>query len=339
MVRLTITSGDPAGIGSEVTLKAISELELPPEVAIVVLGSRKLYNQIAEKLGSSFSPEEIANLEETKEGLNFLNIEPSDFSLDILGKPTDDTARATFNYLKKSVELLKNGFDGVVTAPISKEKLWNIGFKYPGHTEFYADNLNCKEFVMMLGGDKLKVSLVTIHIPLREVPSKITAEEVEKTIRVTDMEFRRSFGYSSPRIAVAGLNPHAGEGGKLGTEEKEIIEPVVKKLAQKGLSVRGPFPPDTLFYRAYKGEFDVVVSMYHDQGLIPLKLLHFDDAINVTLGLPKVRTSVDHGTAYDIAPLLKANHISMKNAILTAISMVENRRKYEVHKDQRGKGT
>ncbi len=154
-------------------------------------------------------------------------------------------------------------------------------------------------------------------------------------MEVTYEELQRSFGISSPRIAVAGLNPHAGEGGKMGREEVEVIIPAIEKLAEKGINVSGPFPPDTLYYRAASGEFDVVVSMYHDQGLIPLKLFHFDDAVNVTLGLPKVRTSVDHGTAYEIAPYFKANHRSMLNAIKVAISMVENRKRNEkIHQNK-----
>ncbi len=328
MAKLIITSGDPAGIGSEVTVKALSSLRIE-EVTILVLGDLSLYRSVARRLGVPFEPNVVSNAEEVRSGVNFLQVDPGGFSLDILGKPNEKTARATFNYLLKSVELLKDGFDGVVTAPISKSNLWKVGFRYPGHTEFYADNLGAEKFVMLLAGDRLKVALVTIHVPLRQVPELVTEEGIVDTVRVVHEDFIRSFALKEPRIAVAGLNPHAGEDGRMGTEEMDVILPAIEKLKREGIAVYGPFPPDTLFYRAAKGEFDVVVSMYHDQGLIPLKLLHFDDAVNVTLGLPRVRTSVDHGTAYEIAPMLKANHLSMVNAIRTAILMIENRRRHE----------
>ncbi len=337
MIKLIITSGDPAGIGPEVTLKALNSFGLN-DVSIVVLGDPSLYSVISKKLGVPFNWKIIEYPQLAEGGVNLLPVEPGGFSLCVSGNPDKKTSEAAFNYLKKSAELLKKDFDGVVTAPISKEKLWDIGFRYPGHTEFYADLFGVKDFVMMLGGDRLKVSLVTIHIPLRRVPEEVTPEKVEMTIRVTHREFIGSFGVNDPLIAVAGLNPHAGEGGKMGDEEVKVIIPAIEKLKKEGINVVGPFPPDTLFYRAVKEKFDVVVSMYHDQGLIPLKLLHFDDAVNVTLGLPKVRTSVDHGTAYDIAPLFRANHNSMISAIKTAIMMIRNRKKYEIHQDKRGKG-
>ncbi len=339
MMKLILTSGDPAGVGSEITIRALSELTLPADVSLLILGDLELYRAISEKIGINLKFSEVQKMDEIKPGVNFLNVEPSGFDLSILGKPSERSGEAAYNYLKLSAELLKGDYDGVVTAPISKENMWRVGFKYPGHTEFYADSLGARDFVMMLGGKKLKVVLVTIHVPLRNVPDLITAERLEKTIKITHREFVISFGISSPRIGVAGLNPHAGEGGKLGREEIEVIAPVVEKMKKEGYNVMGPFPADTLFYRAFRGEFDVVVSMYHDQGLGPLKLVHFDDAVNVTLGLPKVRTSVDHGTAFDIAPLFRANPGSMKSAIATAIEMIRNRKKYEVHKDKGSKGT
>ncbi len=173
MAKLIITSGDPAGIGSEVTLKTLAEFD-PGENVIVILGDLALYQQVSGKVGVDFSPAIIEVPEKAKAGVNFLQVSPENFGLDILGKPDERSARAAFNYLQRSVELLNSGFDAVVTAPISKEKLWKIGFRYPGHTEFYAEKLGAERFVMMLAGDKLRITLVTIHVPLRVVPDLVT---------------------------------------------------------------------------------------------------------------------------------------------------------------------
>ncbi|MEK7679432.1 MAG: 4-hydroxythreonine-4-phosphate dehydrogenase PdxA, partial [Deltaproteobacteria bacterium] len=213
----------------------------------------------------------------------------------------------------------------VVTAPISKEAAKKAGFKFPGHTEFIAHLTGAKDYRMMLGGKDLKVILVTIHEPIKKVPSLITKDAVFKTIRLTHDFFKKGYGIACPRLAVCGLNPHAGEAGMFGSEEKKFIEPAVKKAKRQGIDVTGPLPADTVFYRAVKKrEFDCVVCMYHDQGLGPLKLLHFEDGINATLGLPFIRTSVDHGTAYDIAWKGTASHESMVSAILEACRMARN---------------
>jgi 4-hydroxythreonine-4-phosphate dehydrogenase len=186
---------------------------------------------------------------------------------------------------------------------------------------------------MMLAGPLLRVSLVTIHHPLHEVSELITMERVRKTIEITGKSLRRDFGIESPHVAVAALNPHGGEEGRFGTEELEVIEPALDGLALEECTVSGPYPPDTVFLRAYRGEFDAVVAMYHDQGLIPIKLLHFDNAVNVTLGLPIVRTSVDHGTAYDLAGSGLASENSLKAAVSLAIKMAGNRREYVKQKE------
>jgi 4-hydroxythreonine-4-phosphate dehydrogenase len=216
--------------------------------------------------------------------------------------------------------------DAVVTAPISKEAAQKAGLRFPGHTEFLAHLTGTKDFAMMLGGEKLKVVLVTIHQALADVPKLLTGKKILKTIRVTDRAFKTYFGVKRPRIAVCGLNPHAGEAGLFGMEEKKIIAPAVKRAKALGIEVTGPLPADTVFYRAArKGAFDCVVCMYHDQGLGPMKLLHFDDGVNVTLGLPIIRTSVDHGTAYDIAWKGKASATSLIAAILCAADMARKK--------------
>jgi 4-hydroxythreonine-4-phosphate dehydrogenase len=211
----------------------------------------------------------------------------------------------------------------MVTGPICKESAAKAGFSFPGHTEFIAHLTGTKDFVMMLGGPDLKVALVTIHVPLKSVARLITRAAVGKTIKITNDAFKRYF-IKKPKIAVAGLNPHAGEGGLFGDEEIKAIEPAVKRARRLGMNVTGPIAADTVFYRAaVKKEFDCVIAMYHDQGLGPLKLAHFDDGVNVTLGLPIIRTSVDHGTAYDIAGTGAASAESMIAAIVTAAEMAK----------------
>jgi 4-hydroxythreonine-4-phosphate dehydrogenase len=213
----------------------------------------------------------------------------------------------------------------MVTCPISKALMQKAGHPYEGHTQLIAHVTGTRDYVMMLAGERLRVALVTIHCPLSEVPAGITPEKVHRTIAVTAAALRTDFGFKSPRLAVAALNPHAGEGGMFGSEEADRIVPGIRKAEEEGIDVAGPLPADTLFHAAASGRYDAVVAMYHDQGLIPLKLLHFYDAVNVTLGLPIVRTSVDHGTAYDIAGKGKANPSSLLAAVRMACAMVRNR--------------
>jgi 4-hydroxythreonine-4-phosphate dehydrogenase len=215
---------------------------------------------------------------------------------------------------------LKNEIDAVVTGPISKESMHMAGERWPGHTELLAALTGAKEYAMMFVSNKLKLILCTIHIPLKDVPKKITKRVVTKTINLARKGAAMT-GVQNARIAVAGLNPHAGESGIIGSEEVKAIVPAIRNLQNKGLSVDGPYPPDVVFYKALKGEFDIVVCMYHDQGLIPFKMLSFDSGVNVTVGLPIIRTSPDHGTAFDIAWQNKANPKSMIEAIKLAAKM------------------
>jgi 4-hydroxythreonine-4-phosphate dehydrogenase len=199
------------------------------------------------------------------------------------------------------------------------------GHFFEGHTQLIAHLTNTEDYVMMLAGERLRVALVTIHCALSEVSACLDDDMIYKTITITSQALQLDFGLLTPRLAVAALNPHAGESGLFGSEEDEIIRPAIERARSEGCQVEGPFPADTLFHRAAAGQFDAVVAMYHDQGLIPLKLLHFSDAVNVTLGLPIIRTSVDHGTAYDIAGTGIADASSLKAAIRMAVKMAENR--------------
>ena len=211
-------------------------------------------------------------------------------------------------YIRAAAEdVLSGKAAAIVTCPVTKEGLKTAGVPFPGHTEFLAHLCGGADVAMMLAGDRLRVALVTIHVGLRRALELLSPALIERTVRITHAFFRRYMGTSSPRIAVAALNPHAGEGGMFGDEETTLIAPAISACRAAGIDASGPYPPDTVFYRAYRGGFDVVVAMTHDHGLIPLKLVHFDDGVNVTMGLPIVRTSVDHGTAYDIAGKGKAD--------------------------------
>lgn len=281
-----ITRGDQAGIGPEVVAAALASGEL---------SSACSYQIIGEQVDA------------------------------VLGKPDATTARAALDGLEQAAQMLKGGqIDAVVTAPVGKEGLHELGFDFPGQTEFFADRLGCDNHAMCLTGKNLTVALVTIHVALADVPGLLRQEEIVR-VGLLLADFCRQRGIQSPRIAVCGLNPHAGENGAFGSEDVEIVEPAVAELrrAAKGAIFSGPHPPDTIFRPAADGQYDAVLCMYHDQGLIPLKLLDFDTGVNVTLGLAKPRTSPDHGTAYDIAGHGKASASSMIHAIQLACEMVD----------------
>jgi 4-hydroxythreonine-4-phosphate dehydrogenase len=233
--------------------------------------------------------------------------------------PTRETGIAMQDYIIKGIDLaLEKKIAGLVTCPITKTALKLAGSKFHGHTELLAHQTHTHDYAMMLAGQNLKVVLVTIHIPLSCVAANLTTEEIIKKIRLTHLSLKERFNILSPRIAVAGLNPHSGEAGLFGREEEDIIVPAVTLAQNEGLMVQGPLPPDTVFYHAVNGRYDAVICMYHDQGLIPFKLVHFKDGVNTTLGLPIIRTSVDHGTAYDIAWQGIADPSSLVEAIQMA---------------------
>ncbi len=306
--------GDPAGVGPELALKALASRRVRSVARPFIIGDLALLRRVAKLLG----------LREPKEDevLNLSALKASDAKP---GRPTRESAAAMISYIEKAAALATEGSaDAIVTGPINKEAALLAGFTMPGHTEFLAKLTKTKDFAMMLGGSSLKVILVTIHEPIKKLPGLVTEERVLKTIKITNKAFKKYYGIKRPRIAVCGLNPHAGEAGKFGTEDITSVEPAVKKARRAGIDAVGPLPSDTVFYRAVKKkDFDAVVCMYHDQGLIPLKLLHFEDGVNTTLGLPIIRTSVDHGTAYDIAWKGIASPRSMIAAIEAAAEMAK----------------
>jgi 4-hydroxythreonine-4-phosphate dehydrogenase len=326
---LGITLGDPAGVGAEVLVKALAHPRLA-RVRAVVIGDLATVRETAARLGLALRPRAIdeAALAAPARGprapgdVPVLASRPLSARARRPGHPTREGGRAAYRAIETAARLARAGvLGGLVTAPISKEWVTRAGFPITGHTELLRALTGARDVRMMLAGRRLKVVLVTMHLALRAVPGAIRGAEVERTIRVADAHLRRYDRLDPPRLAVAGLNPHAGEGGLFGKEERTVIEPAVARARRAGIAVSGPFSPDTVFVRAAGGEFDAVIAMYHDQGLIPLKLLHFHDAVNVTMGLPIVRTSPDHGTAFDIAGRGIARPTSMIEAIALAARM------------------
>lgn len=282
--RIVITLGDPAGIGPEVIDAALASKEIPADFDFEVIGDR-----------SQGKP----------------------------GRPDIASARASLDALETAAARWTQDPDvaAVVTGPVSKTQLESVGFRFPGQTEFFAHAAGVSDFAMCLSGRRLTVALATIHIPLREVADRLTSAEIERVGRLLAEFVRRRTGKRG-RIAVTGLNPHSGENGRFGDEESRLIQPALAALQASGLAdFSGPGVPDAIFRSAARGDFDAVLAMYHDQGLIPLKLLDFDTAVNVTLGLPKPRTSPDHGTAFDIAGQGRANASSMIHAIRLAAEL------------------
>jgi 4-hydroxythreonine-4-phosphate dehydrogenase len=258
--------------------------------------------------------------------LNLIEITPIDPALSDLQAPTAQTGRAMQDYILKGIDLaLDNRISGLVTCPITKTALKLAGSQFHGHTELLAHKTHTREYAMMMAGEALKVVLVTIHIPLSQVSGQLTQDRILKTVRLTHSALKERFCIENPKIAVAGLNPHSGEASMFGREEEDIIRPAVQQALAEKIQVTGPLPPDTVFYKAVNGHFDAVVCMYHDQGLIPFKLVHFKDGVNTTLGLPIIRTSVDHGTAYDIAWKGVADPSSLIAAIKMAAFQAKNK--------------
>jgi 4-hydroxythreonine-4-phosphate dehydrogenase len=319
--------GDPSGIGPEIVAAALADPAILSLCRPLVLGDRLAMERGIAVAGVGL---EIESLQgelppaEPRPGVLYLR-EISRLSLSdmVYGKPSAAGGDACYRYICEAARLCLSGAAAAIaTAPINKESMNSAGHHFPGHTELLAELCGKKEVVMMLAGDRLRVTLVTIHEALSRVPELVSYERVLATIRITHESLCRWF-CENPRIAVLALNPHCGEGGLFGGEEALSIAPAVAAARAAGIDAVGPLSADTLFHFAASGSFDAVVCMYHDQGLIPLKLLHFDDGVNVTLGLPIIRTSVDHGTAYDLAGTGKASTASMKAALTMAARMAE----------------
>ncbi len=321
-----LTMGDPAGVGPEIIVKALSREEIYDICRPMVFGEMNSLGDGLKitKLDLEFNiiknPSEAKFIFRSIDLINFNNVNKRTL---IMGKPQSQGGRASFEYIVEAIESAKKGeIDAVTTAPISKEALKLAGYDYPGHTEIFANLLNCKSYAMMLSTENLRVVHVSTHVSLKEAISKVKADRVLEVIRLAYGGLNK-LGVQNPRIAVSGLNPHAGEGGLFGEEEDKEITPAVREALREGLEIYGPLPADTVFYRALRGDFDVIVVMYHDQGHIPVKLYGFERGVNVTLGLPIIRTSVDHGTAYGRAGkrLGTADPTSIVEAIKMAVQL------------------
>ncbi|MBI4715578.1 MAG: 4-hydroxythreonine-4-phosphate dehydrogenase PdxA [Nitrospirae bacterium] len=323
-----ITMGDPSGVGPEVIVKALLGPDVPRICRPVVIGDASALRQIINLCrleGQIRTVEKIGGTPPPSGTLEVLDLRKVDIAQLKLGVPGRMGGEASAAYIQKAAELaLARKIDAVTTGPINKEVLNAAGYAYPGHTEFLAALTGASDVGMMMVGGGLRIMLVTIHMALRDVPKHIKKSHVLRAIRLT----HQAMGYfnvrdpKNPKIAVAALNPHAGEGRLFGTEEWDVILPAVLEARGEGIDVTDPLPADTLFFKAREGYFDAVVAMYHDQGLIPIKLLAFGQAVNVTVGLPFIRTSVDHGTAYDIAGKDCADPRSLIEAIRLAAEMV-----------------
>jgi 4-hydroxythreonine-4-phosphate dehydrogenase len=319
--------GDPSGIGPEIAARVLSAPQVHGFCGAAVYGDAGIMRRAARIVGSD--AEVVCPGGGAAPGPGRIAVVPvSELTVAEVpfGRRTPAGSRAMADYIRAAVGDVRAGrADAVVTCPITKEGLQEAGVPFPGHTEFLAHLCGGADVVMMLAGARLRVALVTIHVALRRALELLSPALIEKTIRITDAFFRKYMGTGTPRIAVAGVNPHAGEGGLFGNEEAAMVTPAVAACRSAGIAVKGPFPPDTVFYRAWRGEFDVVVAMTHDHGLIPLKLVHFEDGVNVTMGLPVIRTSVDHGTAYDIAGKGVASPSSLFAAVRMAAEMAAAR--------------
>jgi 4-hydroxythreonine-4-phosphate dehydrogenase len=320
---LALTLGDPAGIGPELILQAW-RVRRDMGAPFFALASPDALERLSRRLRlevpiAVVRPEEAATA--FPERLPVVPLEnPAEAEP---GVPDPRFARATLESIERAVSLVREGrAAGIVTNPIAKKTLYDAGFRHPGHTEFLGELARAwggrSDPVMMIWSPLLAVVPVTIHIPLSEVPTRLTRDLIVATARTVDHDLRDRFGVARPRLAFAGLNPHAGEGGAIGREEIEIIAPAIERLRAEGVDCAGPLPADTMFHPAARARYDVALTMYHDQGLIPAKTLAFDDGVNVTLGLPFVRTSPDHGTAFDIAGKGVANPSSLLAALALA---------------------
>jgi len=313
--------GDPAGIGPEIILKSFLKEEVKP-LRLIVIGSFEVMKTMMEQIKiSGIRLNSVSSVQEAvfdDSTLNIVDIPNVDVDKLKPGKVQAMAGNAAFEYLRKGIALaLNEEIDAIATAPLNKEAMHLAGHMYPGHTEILAKFTNTRDYAMLLYDERLKVIHVTTHMSLKQAIDTLHRERIEAVIQIAHDTLRK-IGYQNPRVAVAGLNPHAGEGGLFGREEIDIIGPAVENMVRKGLNVTGPVPPDTVFLKALQGTFDIVVAMYHDQGHIPLKLLGFHTGINVTAGLPIIRTSVDHGTAFGKAWKGTANESSMVQAILLA---------------------
>jgi 4-hydroxythreonine-4-phosphate dehydrogenase len=326
-IKVAISMGDYNGIGPEVIIKSLAKQSLN-EITPILLGNQSVFDYYLNKYGLSLPLHRINDTSQIKNGL--LNIWNTSLDSEVKIEPgvlTRSAGKASMLAVEKGIDLcLNRGVDALVTAPISKEAVHLAGYDIPGHTEFLADRTKSRDYMMILASGGLRVGLVTGHIPLSQVASVITPDMIIDKIKTLNQSLQKDFGIPSPRIAVFGLNPHAGDGGVLGSEEETIIGPAIRSAIESGIQAEGPFPADGFFGNSLQNSFDGIVAMYHDQGLVPFKTLSFGSGVNFTAGLPIIRTSPDHGTAFNIAGKNIADEKSLSAAIDLAVHLSKNRK-------------
>ena len=330
-IRVAITQGDTNGVGYEVILKVFEDPAILELCTPIIYGSAKIatYHKKALNLETNFTT--INKAEDARDGrVNLLVCHDDDTKVE-LGQPSAEAGQAALYALDRAMTDYRSGlYDVLVTAPINKATIQSPGFKFPGHTEYIETSVgDGKKALMILMNDVLRVALVTTHLPIKDIAKSISKEAIIEKATIFHQSLRRDFRISCPRIAVLSLNPHAGDEGLLGAEEKEIISPAIEQLAENGIQAFGPYAADGFFGSGSFNYFDGVLAMYHDQGLAPFKTIALDNGVNYTAGLPIVRTSPDHGTAYDIAGQGKADENSLRQAIYTAIDIWRNRQNYD----------
>lgn len=327
---VAITAGDAAGIGPEITLKALSKIKVK-NISFLIIGDYSVFKKVQDKLSSLKikTPylsliKDVCDLHSSKNRVNFLDLKIIGKKTYKMSVPSRICGEASIKYMEKAVDLIKKRLvDTLVTAPINKKAINLAGYKWPGHTEFLAYSLKAKETAMMFVTENLKVILVTTHVPLSKVSTLLKSKDIFSKIKLIDKTLKDYFLVKKPLIGVCGLNPHASDGGLFGNEEKKIILPAVKKAVSLDIKAKGPLSAEALFYQAYHKKLDGLVCMYHDQALVPLKMILRDKAVNLTLGLPCIRTSPSSGTAYDISFKLKANCETMVEAVKLAIILAK----------------
>jgi 4-hydroxythreonine-4-phosphate dehydrogenase len=325
-----ITMGDACGIGPEVVIKCLNDREVYESCRPIVIGDTDVLKEAALMVGAGArvrpigGPGTAAFVFGSIDVLDMNNVSPDELEPGVMSAAA---GRASFEYIREAVALASAGeIDAIATAPVNKEAINRAGYHFTGHTEILAELTGCMDYGMMLVSGPFRVTHVSTHVSLRAACDVVKRDNVLRTIALSDRAMRE-FGVESPRIAIAGLNPHSGEGGLFGEEEIREITPAIEEAKRRGIMAFGPYPPDSIFLRASKGEFDVAVAMYHDQGHIAVKMLGLEEGVNVTIGLPIIRTSTDHGTAYDIAGKGVADYRSMKKAIQLAAELAIGRAK------------
>lgn len=329
-IRVGITHGDFNGISYEIIIKSLQDIRMLDFFTPVVYGLSRVmsYNRKNMNLHDfNFSTIKDSSLIRNNK-VNLINLTEDEIRIEY-GKSSADAGKYSYIALTRAVtDLKKKDINVIVTAPINKENIQSADFGFPGHTEYFASEFGVKDYLMLMVSDKLKIGTVTGHIPLSEVPSSLSEELITTKIKVLENSMKVDFGIDKPKIAVLGLNPHAGENGKIGSEDKEILTPAIIAMKKKGSLVFGPFPADGFFGGEFK-KYDAVLAMYHDQGLIPFKTLAFENGVNFTAGLPYVRTSPAHGTAYNMAGKNTASPESLRSALYLAVDIYRNRIKFE----------